>query len=493
LISSSPRIREALPPGKLLLTAWITLHSPIGTEPRARRGWASAVARARGFYMIRSASLLLSVCLSSLILAAGASGCGAGGGGGDGDTGSGDGDGDGDIDLGSGTGRPIDTNGDGQFDGIDLNGDGVADYTGTPIDSNNDGIADGIDVDGDGVIDYRFATGNRVQGCNDLQVEFESVTPTVLVLVDRSSSMFDIPLPPYANRWEPLKEALVGPDGAITNLQSGIRFGFAAYTHQAQNGAGACPIFDATNIALNNYDAIKAEYDAVSSDPIDPSAPLVGGINPTKGETPTGAAIQAAAAQLAAFTEFGPKFILLVTDGEPDTCTQPDPQCGQDQSIAAAQAAFSQGIGTFAIGVGEIGLQHLQDLANAGTGQAVQQRPEPLDCPMGSFTLGSYSPTGGTARVFNPGNPEALKADIAGIVGSVRSCTYTMNAEVDSTKAHLGTVLVNGQTAVYENENGWRLKSSTEVEILGSACQTVKTSAQPDVYISFPCDAYVIR
>src|SRR5690606_8393564 len=150
--------------------------------------------------------------------------------------------------------------------------------------------------------------------------EFESVTSTVLVLVDRSSSMFDIPLAPYANRWEPLKEALVGPDGAITNLQGGIRFGFAAYTHQSQNGVGACPLFDTTSIALNNFDAIKAEYDSVSSDPIDPSAPLVGGINPTKGETPTGAAIQAAAAQLAAFPEFGPKFILLVTDGEPDTC-----------------------------------------------------------------------------------------------------------------------------------------------------------------------------
>src|SRR5690606_9150072 len=97
------------------------------------------------------------------------------------------------------------------------------------------------------------------------------------------------------------------------------------------------------------------------------------------------------------------------------------------------------------------------------------------------------------ARVFNPSNPEALKADIAGVVGSVRSCTYTMNAEVELDKAHLGTVLVNNQTAVYENENGWRLKSSTEVEILGSACQTVKTSAHPDVYISFPCDAYVVR
>src|SRR5690606_29027489 len=91
-------------------------------------GLLTAVARVRDLFMMRSNFLLLSVSLSAFVFAISASGCGAGGGGGDGDSSSGDGDGDGDIDLGSNTGRPIDTNGDGEFDGIDLNGDGVADH-----------------------------------------------------------------------------------------------------------------------------------------------------------------------------------------------------------------------------------------------------------------------------------------------------------------------------------------------------------------------------
>ncbi len=348
-------------------------------------------------------------------------------------------------------------------------------------DSDSDSDSDGGDGDdiilGDG--DGELGPG-KVRGCNDLQVEFETVIPTVMLVVDRSSSMFDLPLAPFPNRWEPLKDALVGPDGAVTDLQGGIRFGFAAYTNQA--GVGTCPQFDPTGIGLGNYDAIKARYDEVSSDPI-----LTG----VKGETPTGAAILAATAHLAAFTEPGPKSILLVTDGEPDRCSEPDPQCGQDEAIAAVQAAYAQGIGTFAIGVGEIGVNHLQDLANAGLGQPVQSRPEPVDCPMGSFTQGTYSATGGAAKVFNPTDPAALKADIAGIVGALRSCAYTLSAEVNPNTANLGTVLINGQTAEFENENGWRMNGPYELEILGASCLAVKTVVNPDVYISFPCNSFV--
>jgi hypothetical protein len=392
----------------------------------------------------------------------------------------------------------VDANGDGVPDGIDNNGDGVADITGTAVDTDGDGVWDGLDTDGDGIPDVNLPAegGNlppRPAGCNDLQVEFESVIPTVMLVVDRSSSMFDTPLAPFANRWDPLKDALVGETGAVTNLHEGIRFGFSAYTHQYGNGVAACPTFDFTSIGLGNYDAIKAQYDAVSSDVITPGLPNdpATNANPTKGETPTGAAVTAAAAQLAAFTEPGPKFILLVTDGEPDTCTMTDPQCGQDESIAAVQAAHAQGIGTFAIGVGEIGVDHLQDLANAGLGQPVMERPEPASCVMGSFTQGAYSPTGGTAKVFNPADPETLKADIAGIVGSTRTCTYTLNEVVDLEKAHLGTVLVNNVTAVHGDPNGWQMNSELELEILGASCNTIKTSAVPDVFISFPCESFV--
>src|SRR5690606_1952321 len=157
------------------------------------------------------------ISILSFTAACAATGCGGDDDKANSDTpGDGDDNGDGDnsdINLGGGDGVKVDTDGDGIYDGVDTDGDGEADHTGTPIDSDGDGRPNGIDADGDGEIDYTFNTPNRVQGCNDLEVEFESITPTILVLVDRSSSMFDQPLADYPNRWEPLKEALVGRHG----------------------------------------------------------------------------------------------------------------------------------------------------------------------------------------------------------------------------------------------------------------------------------------
>jgi hypothetical protein len=109
------------------------------------------------------------------------------------------------------------------------------------------------------------------------------------------------------------------------------------------------------------------------------------------------------------------------------------------------------------------------------------------------FNLGSYSASGGNATVFNPSDPEQLKADIAGVVGSTRSCVYTMNEEVDLEKAYLGTVLVNDVVARFEDEDGWRMNSPSELELLGASCIAVKTTINPDVYISFPCDSFAVK
>ena len=48
------------------------------------------------------------------------------------------------------------------------------------------------------------------------------------------------------------------------------------------------------------------------------------------------------------------KYIVLVTDGAPNTCLVRDPQCGQDASVAAVQAAFGAGIRTLVVGLGGI-------------------------------------------------------------------------------------------------------------------------------------------
>ena len=248
-------------------------------------------------------------------------------------------------------------------------------------------------------------TGNV---CDSLDVSSKPVTPTVMILVDNSSSMFET-MPPA---WPILYSALMVPtDGAVKALEGKIHFGFVSYkgsTTASTETSEACA--DMTNQvapALNNHAAIDAVYSAITWTP------------GTKWETPTGHAITRAAQTLAAFNPDppGPKHILLVTDGNPNTCATLDPQCGQDFSIKAAQDAFALGISTFAFGIGDIvaqpnagcstnarcGSMHLQDMANAGLGLPVQAPPDGFKyepCNIGQVLNATYSPTGGTAAFF---------------------------------------------------------------------------------------------
>jgi hypothetical protein len=234
-----------------------------------------------------------------------------------------------------------------------------------------------------------------------------------------------------------------------------------------------------------------------------------------KWETPTGHAISRVVPGLAEYVADppGPKFILLVTDGNPNTCLVLDPQCGQDQTIKAVQDAFAAGIGTFVLGIGDIvsdntgcvpaqarcGVDHLTDIMNAGQGQPVVQPPaeyvyQKCVAPMGGAgTLtAAYSPTGGTAMALSATNASAIGPALEGLLTGFVSCTVDMNAIVVGNPA-LGTVTVTPMggssrpVAINNEGDGWRIESNNyQVTLLGQACEDYKLSAE--VNIQFPCD-----
>ncbi len=57
--------------------------------------------------------------------------------------------------------------------------------------------------------------------CNKVEIEFAPRVPSVFILVDRSSSMFE------RNLWAPLKDGVLA---VIDRLDEEIRFGFSSYT-----------------------------------------------------------------------------------------------------------------------------------------------------------------------------------------------------------------------------------------------------------------------
>ena len=313
------------------------------------------------------------------------------------------------------------------------------------------------------------------QGCNELQVSFEPVIPTVLLLLDRSGSMWDSGYGSSPTRWQAIYDALMAPaTGAVQAFASEVRFGLMTYT--SDGGSQMCPMLEDVPPALGNYAAIDAMYTAASERPA------------FKAETPTGEGVRAATELLGQLSEPGAKYIVLITDGEPDSCTTFDPQCGQDESIAAVQAAFALDIATFVIGISsDVGAAHLQDVANAGAGLPVRAPDQQFmnNCinPGYASMTASYAAAGatpGTAPVYQPADGAAITTTLETLIRGVRSCSFTLEHD-------LGTVLLDDAPLAHESPDGWRMLDARTLELVGEACTRLQTDAT-ELLVSFPCD-----
>jgi hypothetical protein len=330
-----------------------------------------------------------------------------------------------------------------------------------------------------------------MHGCNDLIVEFNPVTPTVLLVIDRSGSMFDMAYGNSPTRWQALYDAMIADGGVVASFEHVVRFGLMTYTGDPQGNR--CPLLRYVEPALDNYQAIRSVYDEES-------------VRPTfKAETPTGVSLREATSKLAALDDAAnnpdarggtsTKHMILVTDGEPDSCATPDPQCGQDESIAALQAAFGMGIGTSVIGISsDVSARHLQDLANAGHGEKVQAQDiqYTYNCVNpGYATLSAqYAAMGeaqGSAPIFQPGDSQAIGTALNTLIRGVYDCSFALHGEVDLARAELGTVQLDADRLKYMDANGWQMRDASTLQLLGTACDRVQKDAST-LKVSFPCD-----
>lgn len=302
---------------------------------------------------------------------------------------------------------------------------------------------------------------NGGQECIEVVSGFDGVTPTVMIVVDRSGSMdqnFDM----GRDRWETVRQTLTDPnDGIIRRLEGSVRFGLMLYTSVNPPGTNSttfdeCPMLVDAPIGLNNFATINTTYSATELIP--------GNGNGFQGHTPTGESLQAATASLTAFTEPGPKVIVLATDGDPDNCMDGDDHSrfSQQLSLDAVNSAFDQGIRTFVISVGDdAGEEHLQELAVAGQGDP-------------------------SAEAYSALSTVELEAAFANIVGGVRSCSFALQGEVPDFHAPNGVVTLGGQPLTFDDPNGWALVNGNTVEIRGTACENL-LSGTDEVNITFPC------
>src|SRR5688572_2393554 len=160
--------------------------------------------------------------------------------------------------------------------------------------------------------------------CQDLTVVPTPQVPTVAIVVDNSSSMYE----PRADLWDQLYDALMNPTtGAIQPLEGKIRFGFSSFRSPDETRVpetdNSCAQITSVPFALNNYMAINTVYQSVGLDGRKPAGcgatPNAPNCGDTDWETPTGHSLRRIAADLTAFEGEppGPKYMLFVTDGTP--------------------------------------------------------------------------------------------------------------------------------------------------------------------------------
>jgi hypothetical protein len=300
--------------------------------------------------------------------------------------------------------------------------------------------------------------------CADVELQADRVIPTVILVIDQSGSMND-QFGNAGSRWNVLRDfLLLDPGGLISDLQSQVRFGLAMYSAKSDDNGhpvGECPLVSSIAPALDNYASIAQAYRA--AEPID--------------DTPTGDAIDKIVDGLGLNMpdHVGSTALILATDGEPDRCEELDPQTpsAQQESIAAVTRAYSMGVRTFIISVGnEVGKQHQQDVANAGVG---------------------HKPGDPDAMYWEAGDDKTLRDALVQIVGSQLSCEIALNGSVEGGDACRGKVLFNSQPLICNDKDGWELVDPKHIALKGAACDRFKSADLFDLHVAFPCDVAIVQ
>lgn len=333
---------------------------------------------------------------------------------------------------------------------------------GTTVRAGAAGSGPVIDVPHEGASE----SGGDASVCADVEVTATRIIPTVALLIEQSNSM-DQPLQEgkELTRWEALKQVLLPSEtGVISMFASDVRMGLVLYANPAPYYPPDCP--DLTEVmppALGNYQQIAEVYGGALTIP----------------NVPTAESLQAVTARLEGVTEPGPKYILLGTNGDPDSCDEVAGFNKHDDEtkalvVSAVQEAFAKGIGTLVVSVGrgQTTRAHLQAVANAGTGL-------PPDASPG-------------APFYEPATQEALGDALASAVRGTRTCSFDLRGEVEAGSAHRGSVTVDGTRLSMSEDDGWRLVTPSQIELVGPACDAFM-EGDHELRATFPCDVVVVR
>jgi hypothetical protein len=296
-----------------------------------------------------------------------------------------------------------------------------------------------------------------VPACEAVTVAIDELRPALTLVVDQSLSMrFRYPTDDSpTTRWSLVGDALFEPTfGVVKQFENTVRFGIVFFTSHP----GSCPILNEVSAKVRNYEALNSLYRSLRPD----------------GDTPTGDALQQVVSELSQTPTQGPRYILLVTDGNPDTCVQPNPDEGQPEAVAAAQRAYASGIELYVLGISNgIAGENLQQLANAGKGRPIELL---------------YGVDPDAAQPFQASdNVLELAEQFSGILSHIPLCEVRLQRDVAPSELGNAHVALDGQPLAFSVSDGFVLKDSRHLAIVGNACESLKAGGR-QLNVRISCD-----
>ncbi len=327
--------------------------------------------------------------------------------------------------------------------------------------------------------------------------------PTVLVVADRSGSMFNPAGAAGATLWSELRAAVLS---SILALQDQARFGFMAYSGDEQ----VCPELSSLPAGLGQHAAIAALYGSLD-EPVRRNGGPVEALSE---------------AESALSTAPGQRHVWLVTDGDVDYCDDGNPLCPVDSTIARLQrlAAASPSIRTRVFGpavtTSVLASSALQAFANAGAALPVAlpvigaQATDPnaiYDQCSGvpdwaadfastgrpavrGQSIGDYASSGGAAVVQAPAaDLTALVTQLRAELVAERPCAFDLAANGASPDALSslddGAVLdLDGTRVAADEQNGWHLVGASTLRLEGESCAVLRAAAEsPSLTLRWAC------
>ncbi len=368
----------------------------------------------------------------------------------------------------------------------DANGDGTLSADEAPadilsrfdqLDANDDGVLTPAEIDGanpseaaSSVIDTATQgasaaadTASAVSGevCAEASATPTRMAPKVVLLLDGSGSMEE-PYSDNESKWSAMRQAIVDPnDGVVSTMQALIEFGLVIYS--GPRDSDDCPIpGEVVGPALNNYTPIAEAF------PQDQPG----------GSTPTGLALQLVCEALPGVAvDQRPQYVILATDGEPNSCDRsggrdepPDYQSVVDAANFCCDKGVTLYVVSLASGRGSQDFQdHLQEVANIGA----------CDGSAG-------------APVYSPQDPAQLSTDLGQLVGGAVTCDVLLDGSVVQGRECEGSVVtLNGRTLGCNDPDGWILVSENVIRLQGQACQEFTDNTDSVLTATFPCEVFV--